>query len=260
MASYIALSARRIRISRESPSTGYSAIPIDAVRFNVLGNCICIEAARQANVKRYVFASSVYIYSGVGGIYRSTKQSCELLIGAYNAGYSLPYTLVRYGSLYGDRADARNSIYKPVHNALNRKKIVYHGDGDEIREFIHARDAAALSVEILAKEYENQHIILTGHRAMQYKEILNMIKEMAGEGAEIEYHRRVSETHYKTTPYSFKPRLGKKLVSNPYIDLGQGILGCIREIHKQIHREQHEEMGYLVENGDDVRPSENEKA
>jgi UDP-glucose 4-epimerase len=234
--------------------------PIEAIKFNIVGNAILLEAAREAKVKRFVFASSVYVYSDAGAVYRTTKQSCELFIETYYHVHKLPYTIVRYGSLYGDRADMRNSIYKHVYNALSQGKIIYHGDGDEIREFIHVRDAAELSVRVLGPEFENQHVILTGHRAMQYGEILAMIKEMAGKPVEIEYHPKTSETHYKTTPYSFNPKLGKKLANNPYIDLGQGLLGCMREIHKNIHREQHEEMGYLVEDGESGSTAENDKA
>ncbi len=221
---------------------------IDAVKYNILGNTIVLESAREANVKRFVFASSVYVFSGAGAIYRSTKQACELFVETYNHVYHFPYTIVRYGSLYGERADMRNSIHRHIYNALRNNKIVYQGDGEEIREFIHVRDAAELSAEILSPEYENQHVILTGQHAMQYKELLSMIREMVGSHVKIEYQPGASETHYKTTPYSFNPKLGKKLVNNPYIDLGQGLLGCMREIHEKIHREQHEEMGFLIEN------------
>ena len=42
--------------------------------------------------------------------------------------------------------------------------------------------------------------------------------------------------HYKITPYSFHPTVAKKLVANPYIDLGQGLLECIQEIHKELEK------------------------
>ena len=36
------------------------------------------------------------------------------------------------------------------------------------------------------------------------------------------------------SPYSFNPKMAKKLVSNPHIDLGQGILNLIEEIHSEL--------------------------
>ncbi len=43
-----------------------------------------------------------------------------------------------------------------------------------------------------------------------------------------------NSAHYIISPYSFVPKLGRKLVSTSYIDLGQGLLECIAEIQKEI--------------------------
>jgi UDP-glucose 4-epimerase len=204
--------------------------PVDTVRYNVLGTVIVLEASRKARVKRFVFAGSVYVYSESGSFYRSSKQSCELFIENYHRLYGLPYTIIRYGSLYGERADKRNSVYRLIKEAMSTGKIVYHGTGQELREYIHALDAAQSSVMMLQPEFENQHIILTGNQAMRYKDLLEMIP-------------KTSDTHYTVTPYSFNPRLGRKLVNNPHIDMGQGLLSCIQEIYQKLHKDQHEEMG-----------------
>lgn len=186
--------------------------PIDTIRYNILGNSIVLEASRKAKVKRFIFASSVYVYSQTGSIYKSSKQAAESFIEDYNKLFGLPYTIVRYGSLYGNRADERNSIYRLIKESLITKKIEYHGSGEEIREYIHVEDAANASVEILSPIYENQHIILTGNQTIKYKDLLNMINEMLGGEIEIIYNNSKSETHYQVTPYSFNPKLGKKLV------------------------------------------------
>ena len=52
---------------------------------------------------------------------------------------------------------------------------------------------------------------------------------------EIIMHEKTSPTHYKMSPYSFNPKMAKKLVCNPHIDLGQGILNLIGEIHSEIN-------------------------
>ena len=64
--------------------------PLDTVRINILGNTILLEAAMQEKVRRFVFASSLYIYSEAGAFYRSSKQACELLIDNYRQAYGLP--------------------------------------------------------------------------------------------------------------------------------------------------------------------------
>jgi UDP-glucose 4-epimerase len=221
--------------------------PIDTIRYNILGNSIVLEASRKAKVKRFIFASSVYVYSQTGSIYKSSKQAAESFIEDYNKLFGLPYTIVRYGSLYGNRADERNSIYRLIKESLIAKKIEYHGSGEEIREYIHVEDAANASVEILSPIYENQHIILTGNQTIKYKDLLNMINEMLGGEIEIIYSNSKSETHYQVTPYSFNPKLGKKLVSTYYVDMGQGILNIMSEIYASIHKDAHEKLGFLIE-------------
>ena len=76
--------------------------------------------------------------------------------------------------------------------------------------------------------------MLTGTKSTKYGDLLEMIKEMFQNELEIEMHPKKSKTHYKMSPYSFNPKLAKKLVNNPHIDLGQGILNLIGEIHKDL--------------------------
>jgi len=162
--------------------------PIDTVKYNILGNVMVLEAARKANVQRFIFASSVYVYSEAGSMYRASKQACELYIENYWHLHGLPYTILRYGSLYGERGDERNSIYRLIKQVLSTGKIVYHGDGEETREYIHVKDAAVLSVEALKPAFKNQHVILTGNTSMKYRDLLEMVKEMLGNKVEIIYH------------------------------------------------------------------------
>jgi len=220
--------------------------PVDAVRYNILGTGLLLDVCCEQAVERFVFASSAYVYSDHGYFYRTTKKACEGLIEDYHSLYGLKYTCLRYGSLYGERADERNTVYKMIRQALAEGKITYHGTGDEIREFVHVRDAAQSSVKILDRIFENQHVILTGMEKMRYVELLQMVKEMLGNKVEIEMLPSKREAHYKITPYNFSPKLGRKMMINPHIDMGQGLLEYMAEIYAQVHGEKHDEMGLLV--------------
>jgi len=209
--------------------------PIETVKNNILGNTIVLEMCRLSKVKRFVFASTLYVYSEAGTFYRSSKQACELIIENYNELFDLPYTILRYGSLYGPRCDERNYIYKIVKQAITEGKIVSFGKGEDLREYIHVEDAARYSVDILAKEFENQHVILTGSQPMRRKDLLIMIREMLGNKIEIKYSPKKSTLHYEITPYSFNPKIAKKYVGSYHLDLGQGILQCINDVHGKYH-------------------------
>lgn len=209
--------------------------PLDSVKYNILGNSIILEACHKVKVKRFVFASSLYVYSKAGSFYRSTKQACELLIENYHEVFGLSYTILRYGSLYGPRADDNNFIYRVIRQALTEGKITREGDGEEIREYIHVLDAAEGSVDVLSEEFANQHVILTGQQQIKIKDLLMMIKEMLDNKIKVEFLPADKNHHYKITTYSFAPKIGKRLTNRTYLDLGQGILDSISTIYRDIN-------------------------
>lgn len=210
------------------------ANPVKAIELNVMGNLNVLEAARQKNVKQYVYASSAYAVNKLGSFYGISKLSSEKLIEEYNTKYGLNFTILRYGSVYSERAFENNYIFRVIQEAIQNGKIVHKGDGEEVREYIHAADAAKLSVDVIEDDqFLNEHIILTGVERFKRKELFGMIQEILNNGVEVELSASGYENHYKTTPYSFNPTLSKKLVANPFIDMGQGILRCIEEINQK---------------------------
>lgn len=220
--------------------------PLDTVAVNVLGNMHALEAARLAGARRFIFASSVYVYSEAGSFYRASKQACERFVEAFHERYGLDYTILRYGSLYGRRADDRNGIYILLKQALEKGSITYDGSGDAMREYIHVTDAARLSVRVLAPDYANRHLILTGQERMPVKNLMRMIAEMIPGGAELHFGNQKVDGHYVMTPYAFHPKVGNKLVTNDYVDLGQGLLDCLAELHEKLHQNEHIADDWLV--------------
>ncbi len=204
--------------------------PLETIEQNIMGTAVILDAAVRARIKRFVFASTIYVYSSLGGFYRCSKQACELYIEEYQKRYDLHYTVLRYGTVYGPRADSRNSVWRYLRQGLLERRILFPGTGEETREYVHVRDAAKLSVDILAEEFRNQHVIITGHHPMKAKDMLSMIREILNNRVTIEFAGATGSGHYSMTPYSFTPKIGKKLVSNCYVDMGQGLLECLQEI------------------------------
>ena len=212
--------------------------PIRTFKVNVMGNLNILEACKQVEgIDRVVYASSAYALSNDGSFYGISKQSSEKLTEEYYKKYGLKYTVIRYGSLYGERAGHNNYIYKLLRSALKTGELHYKGDGEDLREYIHAGDAAKLSVDILEdSQYENEHIILTGTERLKRIELITMINEIMDNRLKVKQLSDKNIGHYKITPYSYHPTVAKKLVANPFIDLGQGLLKCIQEINKELDK------------------------
>jgi len=206
--------------------------PIETVKQNIEGTVNILEACRKVGAQRFIYASTVYVYSEKGGFYRCSKQAAEIYIEEFQRRYGIDYTILRYGTLYGPRADERNSIFRYLKEALTQKRITVYGNGEELREYIHVRDAAELTVKILAPEYKNRHLIITGHHPIKLKDLMETIKEILDNSIEVIYKPGENPAHYTVTPYSYTPKIGKKLTTDCYSDLGQGLIECLSEIDK----------------------------
>jgi UDP-glucose 4-epimerase len=205
--------------------------PIDTVNLNVVGTTNIVQAVSDSDVKRFIYASTMYVYSPYGSFYRATKQAAESIIEVFSDQLGVQYTFLRYGSLYGPRAQNWNGLRKYIQQILTKGYIDYSGTGKERREYIHVVDAAKLSVEILDEKYINKAITLTGHQMMYSDEMMDMIFEIAGKKKKVNYTNREGDPdHYTNTPYRFTPKSAIKLVPEDYCDLGQGILEVIEDV------------------------------
>ncbi len=200
-----------------------------AIEVNVLGTLNLLEAAAAAGVSRFMHASSVYVFSNGGSVYRTTKQAAENLVQDLAGRLGLSATVLRFGSLYGPRADAQNAISRLVSQAVNEGRIDFWGDGTETREYVHIRDAASLAVDALDARFAGQALHITGRERMTTLELLEMINEILGGQLAISLRDVPFDGRYRLTPYSFDASLGRRLVADTYVDLGLGLLEAIRE-------------------------------
>jgi dTDP-D-glucose 4,6-dehydratase len=100
--------------------------------------------------------------------------------------------------VYAEKDYNNNYIYKLVKEAVINGKIEHKGDGEEIREYIHASDAAKLSVDVLeSDEFTNIHVILTGNERLKRIELFNMINEILD--------NKIRENLEKIVPKYFVP-------------------------------------------------------
>lgn len=210
--------------------------PTDTLELNIMGTLNVLNACVESGVERFVFASTMYVYNDLGSFYGVSKQSAELVIRQFSNEYDLKFTLLRYGSLYGPRAQSWNGVRKYIEAVVKNKSIEYVGTGMERREYIHVSDAARLSVDILDDEYINLAITVTGHQVLTSSDLLKMIFEICALPESIKWIEPSSNSqdHYSITPYKFKSVSASKMVPRHYIDLGQGILEVVEEVHQDL--------------------------
>jgi len=213
--------------------------PLETVKINILGNTMVLEACRKHGVKRYVYASTVYVHSREGGFYRCSKHASEQFVEEYQRRYGLDYTILRYGSLYGPRSDHHNGLWRIVKKAMVTGRVTYEGSPEAMREYIHVEDASRASVVALGEEFRNQHVVLTGQEPMRVVDLLKMLAEILGMSQAVEFIESEHAGHYIRTPYAYQTQLGRKYSPPLHVDLGQGMLELIGDIQKELIKESH---------------------
>ncbi len=205
-------------------------LPLESMQLNVIANINILEASKSAGVELVVYASSVYACGTKGSFYGISKFTSEKIMEEYNQKCGINYIVVRYGSLYGSGADESNGMCRLLKQAL-KGKISHEGTGQEVREYIHTRDAAKLSVDIIEDvEFHNNTFTLTGLEPITQEDLFKMINEILEDSIDIEYTSSIDKGHYLYTPYSFRPTVARKLASCSFFDLGQGIVECLEDV------------------------------
>ena len=204
--------------------------PLGSINQNILGNMNILKSCSQNSVKKYIFASTIYVFSDSGGFYRCSKQSAELFIKEFCKKNSLKYNILRFGTVYGTRASDKNSVHRYIKLALNNKKINVPASGDILREYIHVSDISTICFNITKSKNNNCCYIITGNNNYKLKNLFKIISEITKRKIRVNYVKNSKNSHYTISPYSYEPEQSKKITNNVYTDLGQGILEIIKEI------------------------------
>jgi UDP-glucose 4-epimerase len=137
---------------------------------NVQGTIELLEAARQANCKRLVLASSAAVYGARQDMplretapseclspYAASKLFNETLAKLYSQTYNFPVVALRYFNVFGPRqspsSDYAAVIPKFIDSLHQSSAPVIFGDGRQTRDFIFVEDV--VRANLLATEANN---------------------------------------------------------------------------------------------------------
>lgn len=184
--------------------------PLNAINVNLFGTINLLEACIKNKVKKIIFASSIYALSEQGGFYSTTKFSSEIFIKKYSKKYNLNYNILRFGSIFGENSNKFNTMHQIINNFKKKKKIFRNTDGGEIRNYIHAKDAAKICYQIMIdKKKTNKTFNIIGSKSYKVKNLLNGIGKKLNREVVFSKKKITRSDHYKINPYSLKITKGK---------------------------------------------------
>lgn len=122
-------------------------------RINIIGTLNYLEAARQGNVNRFVFASSgapageftSSLHEELAprpvSPYGASKLAGEGYCSAYFRTFGLQTVALRFGNVYGPLSGRKDSVVtKFIKRSLAGQAVEIYGDGTQTRDFIYVAD------------------------------------------------------------------------------------------------------------------------
>lgn len=161
--------------------------PLTTINSNIMGTAYLLEECRKRRVKRFIFASSVFVYDERGHLYTTAKLASEMICKNYHTLYGLPYTILRYGTAYGPRSRDADVISVFIRNALQGKQLTIHGSGQQKRHFICIDDLAEGNLAALKAIAANRTYTLANPKPVTIKELAVIIKEILGDSITVRY-------------------------------------------------------------------------
>ena len=179
--------------------------PQDVTDVNIGGTLNVLIQARDANVRRVVFASSSSVYGDTPELpkreampinprspYAATKAAGESMMSAFHASYGLETAVLRYFNVYGPRQspDSEYAAVIPlfVDRLMKGVPVTIHGDGGQTRDFTYVEDVVDANVRAaMAPDAVKGPMNLGGGNRISIRDLLDVIADTLGVEANAEH-------------------------------------------------------------------------
>jgi UDP-glucose 4-epimerase len=169
---------------------------------NVFATQRLLEVAKNANLKKFIYASSSSVYGEAEILptsekvvpcpfspYGVTKLAAENLCRLYWKNFGVPTVSLRYFTVYGPRQRPEMAFAKFIKIALQGGRIEIYGNGEQTRDFTFIDDV--VEANILAMEsgpkLDGEVFNIGGGSRVSVNEVLDLIGRSVGQELEVVY-------------------------------------------------------------------------
>lgn len=168
----------------------------DYTERNINATQIMLEAAKDAaSLQRFVFASTSSIYGNAETFptsettcpqpvspYGITKLAAERLCQLYHQNFNVPFTALRYFTVYGPRQRPDMAFHKFFKAVLDDRPIDIYGDGQQTRDFTFVKDAVAANLAAAqAPEAVGEIFNIGGGSRVVLTEVIDTMEAIVGQ-------------------------------------------------------------------------------
>ncbi len=161
---------------------------------NITGVNNLIHFVKEFKIPRFIQISTDEVYGDIdkgfskedhpfrpSNPYSASKASADLIMQSYMRTHKLPLLIVRGSNNFGPFQYPEKLIPLTITNILEGKKIPVHGDGSQIRKWIHVNDFCN-AVDLVMHEAEDRSIYNISGIEMSNLQIIRAISSYLGKG------------------------------------------------------------------------------
>jgi dTDP-glucose 4,6-dehydratase len=172
------------------------------IETNVQGTLNLLQAAKEANIQRFLQVSTDEVYGTLGPTgyfyettplapnspYSASKASADLLVRAYYETYKMPVLNTRCSNNYGPYQYPEKLIPFFILKLLRGEKVPVYGDGLNVRDWLYVYDHCSAIDTVLHKGNVGEIYNIGGHNEKTNIEITKLILDIMGKDeSSIEY-------------------------------------------------------------------------
>ncbi len=182
--------------------------PLETAQSNIIGIINILLCCKKYKIKKIIHASSIYANSHEGSFYATSKRCAEDYIEEFSNRYNLNYVILRFGSLYGERADKNNGIKLIVDEIIKNKKLIYLGSSKASRRYIHVKDAAIACNSVIQKKFKKICLNITGKKTVKIQKMFSTIGKVL-KIKKRKFLNKQNSGHYISKPTKYNLRKSK---------------------------------------------------
>lgn len=206
---------------------------------NVDGTLNALISAKNAGVRRFVFASSCSIYGDTGrqaqredftprplSPYGASKMAGEHYAAVFYLIYGLETVRLRYFNVFGPRQSPESQyaavIPKFIDRILRGQELHIYGDGEQTRDFVFVENVARANyLACTAEKAAGEAFNIAGENTVTLNELVGVLTRMAGRQVEVVHDPPVvGDIRHSASDISKARAL---LGFSPAVTLGEGL-------------------------------------
>ena len=222
--------------------------PLEAASVNTLGTLNLLEAARQAQVSKFIYADTGAEYEGITefptkeekirpiGVYAVSKHGGAAFCESYRELYGMNVTIVRYFNVYGPAQDWRR-VVPPVMSGfiihmLHGERPIIYGTGEKRRDFIYVDDVNDFHMVVLKDPRSDGRVFNVGSGMnFSINEVYQLIEELLQTGLKPVYKPDLpGEAQVTLADITAAQGLGWQ----PRVDIHEGLRRSIQYIQDRV--------------------------